>query len=74
MSRVAGGVATVAALVSLTGCATCPRHPVACTAAVAIIGTSVALSLRHHGSRQAPVPVTCENDPEAFPNGCSPIG
>ncbi|MHB8814462.1 MAG: hypothetical protein ACYDAE_14490 [Steroidobacteraceae bacterium] len=51
-SRVAG--AAFAAVLTLTGCATCERYPVACTAAVAIIGTSVVLSLRHHDGPEMP--------------------
>ena len=51
VGRLAG--AALAAVLALTGCATCERHPVACTAAVAIIGTSIALSLRHTHGRAA---------------------
>jgi len=32
------------ALLSMSACATCERHPVACGAALAVIGTSIALS------------------------------
>lgn len=34
----------LATIIWLGGCATCERHPVACTAAVGIVATSIALS------------------------------
>jgi hypothetical protein len=42
-------LALLAAL-SLTGCATCEHHPIGCSAAVAVIGTSIALSANHSPS------------------------
>ena len=68
--RLSGAV--LGAVLVISGCATCERHPVACSAAVAVIGTSIALSVRH-GSHAAPArPATCEDNP-AFPNGCHSI-
>lgn len=53
-------------MLTISGCATCERHPVACTAAVAVVVTSIALSVDHgHSSRPAPhtssdiQPITC---------------
>lgn len=38
---------TLFALLALSGCATCERHPIACSAAGAIVVASVALSIGH---------------------------
>lgn len=40
----------------LSGCATCDRHPRACAAAIAVVATSVSLSVTHslHHDRVAP--------------------
>jgi hypothetical protein len=54
MSRRLAGAALGAVLVLIGGCATCERHPIACAAAVAIIATSVALSVRHHDGPGVP--------------------
>lgn len=63
----------IALSLSLThaGCATCERHLVACAAAVGIVGTSIALSLRHHHSDVGDPParmsipsVPCVSNPE----------
>jgi hypothetical protein len=38
-------------LLTLTGCATCERHPVECAAVVGVLGTSLALTVNqpsHH--------------------------
>lgn len=35
----------------LSGCATCERHPVYCSAGVGILATSVALSVHHADDR-----------------------
>jgi hypothetical protein len=43
--------------VILNGCATCERHPVACTAAVAFVGASIALSVSGgHSDPTHPIP------------------
>ena len=39
----------------LAGCATCERHPVACAAAVGVVGTSIALSVNRHHEANNPV-------------------
>ena len=44
------------AVLALTGCATCERHPLACSAAAAIVGTSIALSVRSHSDPSHPFP------------------
>ena len=38
---------SIALLAALTGCATCHQHPAACATGVAILATSVALSVGH---------------------------
>lgn len=60
-----------AILATVSGCATCEHHPVACTAAAVVIGTSIALSARH--TNDPPSKAACESSP-SFPNGCHPIG
>lgn len=55
-------VAAVAA--NLFGCALCERHPYGCSAAVAVVATSVALSVSGHSSHtdqpdKSVLPVTC---------------
>ena len=42
-------------ILTLAGCVTCERHPVACAAAVAVVGTSVALSVNRHHEASNPV-------------------
>lgn len=41
-------VITCVTVIILAGCATCERHPVACSATAAVIATSITLSLDHH--------------------------
>lgn len=47
------GAILVASLLA-SSCATCERHPIACTAAGAFIATSIALGARGHGATPFP--------------------
>ena len=40
-------IITIAVALSLVGCATCERHPIACTAAVAFVAGSIAIAAEH---------------------------
>lgn len=44
---------TLLIIAALGGCATCRTHPVACTVAVGVVATSVALSAGHHRDEAA---------------------
>ena len=48
--------AALTAALTLTGCATCERHSLACSAAAVIVGTSIALSVRGHSDPAHPFP------------------
>lgn len=54
---------------SLTACETCREYPRACTAAVLIVGTSVALSAQHGNGNPTPNvginPPNCTTNPES---------
>jgi len=55
------------ATLALVGCATCERHPAACAAGVAVLATSIALSVDHSSHAYEPAvtarattqPITC---------------
>jgi hypothetical protein len=49
-------VSTIALCLLMSGCATCERHPLACSAAAVIVGTSIALSVRGHSDPAHPFP------------------
>ncbi len=63
---------TALALVALSGCATCDRHPVACGVAITLVVGSLAASAARHASaspeedRQMSIPLTpnCNVYPE----------
>jgi hypothetical protein len=62
---------TVLLVLSLPGCATCERHPVACAAALTVVATSVALSVPHPHPHDTPPAMTqipnspCAANPQA---------
>jgi hypothetical protein len=42
----------IAALISISACATCQQHPVACAVGSAVIVGSIAVALEHHHDQQ----------------------
>lgn len=64
-STLKAALCALALAMALTGCATCERHPVACSAVIAFTATNVALSA-HHSTVERPhdvsiQPVNCQN-------------
>lgn len=51
----------VSAVIALSGCATCERHPVECGVVVGIVATSIAISVnQHHDYHGAMPPATTQ--------------
>lgn len=50
-------IAALFAMIALSGCATCHRHPMVCSAAGAFVVASVALSVGHSDDQQPGVQV-----------------
>lgn len=59
------------ALLALAGCATCQRHPVACTVGAVIVAGSIAASIDHnHHARQRDVPSPRDPNCQQTPQAC----
>lgn len=59
------------AVLSLSGCAVCEQHPIACGVAGGVLVTSVALSL-HHDDRASEFDRTAHGQPCSGGSQCRP--
>lgn len=56
-------ILTAVAALTLSACATCQRHPVACSVSAAVLVGSVIASTSHHGSNAKTPRGDCSRDP-----------